>query len=156
MSSKRIQHHQFFAKQVAELTGIDDPIRVKLYSDVEAYGIRPLHLGTGRGSRKIYSFDDVLRIAVAEQLSRFGFNAPAIGSALRRIKKSELDPESGRFYLVQNRKLSSADFDWEVISPDEAGKRRKERPPEAATFMLDLTATVAPVWERAQAAGEDQ
>ena len=67
---------------------------------MEAYGIDPLHVGSGRGSRKIYSFDDVLRIAVAEQLSRFGFNAPAIGAALAEIKKSELDTE-GSFYLVQ-------------------------------------------------------
>ena len=81
MSNRQVQHHQYFAKQVAELTGIDDPIRVKLYSDVEAYGIDPLHVGSGRGSRKIYSFNYVLRIAVAEQLSRFGFNAPAIGAA---------------------------------------------------------------------------
>jgi DNA-binding transcriptional MerR regulator len=146
--SRRVQHHQYFAKQVAELTGIDDPIRVKLYSDVAAYGIDPLHVGSGRGSRKIYSFDDVLRIAVAEELSRFGFNASAIGAALAEIKKSELDPE-GSFYLVQNRKLSSADFDWEVISRADAEKQRRERPHKAA-FILDLTATVVPVWQRAE------
>ena len=155
MSNRRVQQHQFFAKQVAELTGIDDPIRVKLYSDVAAYGINPLHVGSGRGSRKIYDFDDVLRIAVAERLSRFGFNAPAIGSALRRIKRSELDPENGEFFLVQTRSLSSADFDWDVISHDEAARWRRERPSEAATFILDLTATVAPVWEQA-GAGEGE
>jgi len=156
MSNKRVQHHQFFAKQVAELTGIDDPIRVKLYSDVEAYGIHPLHVGVGRGSRKIYSFDDVLRIAVAERLARFGFSAPAIGAALGKIRTSELDPEHERCFLVQARSPGSAAFDWRVLPLDEAQKWRREKPAEA-TFALDLTATVAPVWQRAtQAAGQNK
>jgi hypothetical protein len=156
MSSRRPQQHQFFAKQVAELVGIEDPIRVKLYSDVEAYGIDPLHVGTGRGSRKVYDFDDVLRIAVAERLSRFGFSASAIGAALSRIKKSELDPDNGTFFLFQTRSLASPDFDWKVLTEDEAQRLRKERPHEAASFTLDLTATVAPVWQRAAAgAGEN-
>ncbi len=140
--------------QVAELLAIDDPIRVKNYSDVEAYGINPVHVGIGRGSRKLYDFDDVLRIAVAEQLFRFGFSAHAIGAALGKIKESELDPENGHFLLVQTRKLTtSTDFGWKVIPRDEEHEWRKANPAESK-FVLDLTATVVPVWERAGGGNE--
>jgi hypothetical protein len=80
----------FTAGQVARVLSVD-LWRVKNFSQGNAFGLTPtLQVGTGRGSRKLYSFDDVLRLAIAHALTEFGFSPPAVGAALRVVRKSDL------------------------------------------------------------------
>jgi len=77
-------------KQVAELLDIPE-WRVKNFAEGEAYGFSPSHrIGSGRGSRRLYSYADVLRLAVANELVNCGFSAESVGRAIREIPESTL------------------------------------------------------------------
>lgn len=77
-------------KQVAEILGIPD-WRVKNFTEGEAYRLpKPQLVGTGRGSRRLYTITDVCRIAIANQLVECGFSPEAIGDAIEEIPRSML------------------------------------------------------------------
>jgi len=77
-------------KQVAEILGIPD-WRVKNFTEGEAYRLpKPQLVGTGRGSRRLYTITDICRIAIANQLVECGFSPEAIGDAIEEIPRSML------------------------------------------------------------------
>lgn len=77
-------------KQVAEVLGIPD-WRVKNFTEGEAYRLpKPQLVGTGRGSRRLYTITDICRIAIANQLVECGFSPEAIGDAIEEIPRSML------------------------------------------------------------------
>jgi DNA-binding transcriptional MerR regulator len=77
-------------KQVAEILGIPD-WRVKNFTEGEAYRLpKPQLVGTGRGSRRLYTITDICRIAIANQLVECGFSPEAIGDAIEEIPRSLL------------------------------------------------------------------
>ena len=78
--------------QVAKILSIPE-WRVKNFSEGAAYRLPPAHkVGTGRGSRRLYGWADIFRIAVADHLVACGFTAEAVGSAIREIPESVLGP----------------------------------------------------------------
>ncbi len=82
--------------QVATILGAE-AWRVKNFA-AEAYGLPPsLLVGAGKRKTRLYSVPDVLRLAVANELERCGFDPPAIGQAVREIPESLLLEWSGRF-----------------------------------------------------------
>src|SRR5581483_1392422 len=79
-------------KQVAAILGIPE-WRVKNFSEGAAYRLPPAHrVGTGRGSRRLYGWEDIFRIAIAAHLVACGFTAEAVGMAVREIPESTLGP----------------------------------------------------------------
>jgi len=89
---KQSQAELYGTKQVAEILSIPE-WRVKNFSEGAAYGLPPaLRVGSGRGSRRLYGWGDIFRIAIAEHLVAFGFTAEAVGSAIREIPDSMLGP----------------------------------------------------------------
>jgi hypothetical protein len=77
-------------KQVAEF--LDIPIwRVKNFSEGRAYGLPPSQtVGTGRGSRRLYSEADIYRMAIANALVDLGFSPEVVGHAHSKIPVSML------------------------------------------------------------------
>ncbi len=77
-------------KHVAAILEIPE-WRVKNFSEGEAYRLPPsMRTGTGRGSRRLYRREDVLRIAIAERLVAFGFTPEAVGNGILEVRESEL------------------------------------------------------------------
>lgn len=91
MARKRKPAPQLYGtKQVAEILGIPE-WRVKNFTQGDAYKLPlPRTLGTGRGSRRLYDENDVLRLAIANELVNCGFTPEAVGQAVREIQESRL------------------------------------------------------------------
>jgi DNA-binding transcriptional MerR regulator len=80
----------FGTKQVAEFLGVLE-WRVKNFSEGEAYRLPPSQkVGTGRGSRRLYNLNDILRLAIANELVNYGFSPDEVGRAVREIPESTL------------------------------------------------------------------
>jgi DNA-binding transcriptional MerR regulator len=90
MSKRKEREKLYGTKQVAEILGIPD-WRVKNFTEGEAYRLpKPQLVGTGRGSRRLYTITDICRIAIANQLVECGFSSEAIGDAIEEIPRSTL------------------------------------------------------------------
>jgi DNA-binding transcriptional MerR regulator len=78
-------------KQIAAILDIPE-WRVKNFSEGAAYGLPPsaLPFGKGRGSRRLYTFRDLLRFAIADELVHCGFTPEDVGKAVREIPESRL------------------------------------------------------------------
>jgi hypothetical protein len=94
-TAKRSRAELYGTAQVAEILSVPE-WRVKNFSEGAAYGLPPAHrVGRGRGSRRLYGWADIFRIAIADHLVAFGFTAEVVGRAIREIPESALGP-----YLV--------------------------------------------------------
>ena len=99
--------------QVAKILRVPE-WRVKNFSEGAAYRLPPAHqIGSGRGSRRLYGWEDIFRIAIADHLVACGFTAEAVGSAIREIPESVLGP-----YEAQLRS-ENPDLDEVRLSPKE-------------------------------------
>ena len=75
-------------KQVAEILRIPE-WRVKNFAEGVQYRIPPsIRVGTGRGSRRLYTEEDVFRIALADHLVQSGFTAEEVGCGVREVPES--------------------------------------------------------------------
>ena len=129
----------FGTKQVAELLQIPD-WRVKNFSEGGAYRLPPSQtIGSGRGSRRLYSQADIARVAIANQLVNFGFSPEAVGDALGEVTNSLLvntlhmpaEPHSVPILICDAGK-------WRVRDSmdDDPGREVKEA--DHGIFFLDL------------------
>jgi DNA-binding transcriptional MerR regulator len=97
MAKRKEPEKLYGTKQVAEILGIPD-WRVKNFTEGEAYRLpKPQLVGTGRGSRRLYTITDICRIAIANQLVECGFSPEAIGDAIEEIPRSLLTRLSDSF-----------------------------------------------------------
>jgi hypothetical protein len=89
-TSKNQKSKLYGTKQVAEMLGL--PVwRVKNFSEGKAFRLPPsAQLGTGHGSRRLYDWKDVCRIAIADKLTTLGFTPETVGAAIREIPDSKL------------------------------------------------------------------
>ena len=79
-------------KEVAAILGIPE-WRVKNFSEGAAYRLPPAHqVGSGRGSRRLYGWEDIFRLGIANRLVNFGFTPESVGTAIREIPESTLAP----------------------------------------------------------------
>jgi len=77
-------------KQVADILGIPE-WRVKNFSEGAAYRLPPaLQVGSGHGSRRLYGWEDIFRLGIANRLVNFGFTPESVGAAIREIPESSL------------------------------------------------------------------
>jgi hypothetical protein len=138
MKPKKLSQKELYGtKQVAEILGLPE-WRVKNFSEGPAYRLPPaLRLGSGRGSRRLYGWGDIFRIAIAEHLVACGFTAEAVGEAIGEIPASMLgpyeemllveDPESeGRLPARETHLLVSVGGKWRVRRASEMGATVKQ------------------------------
>jgi len=82
----------FGTKQAAQILGVPD-WRIKNFSEGTAYRLPPsVQVGSGRGSRRLYSVSDLYRMAIANELVLCGFTPEAIGGAMHAVPDSALNP----------------------------------------------------------------
>src|ERR1700682_5611540 len=75
----------FGTKQVAEILRLPE-WRIQSFVEGGRYRMFPTaQVGSGRGSRRLFSSGDVFNIAVANRLVEHGFNPEVVGEALRKI-----------------------------------------------------------------------
>lgn len=120
---KNRQPGLYTTSEVATKLGLDE-WRVKSFSKGEVYGLPPsFQVGTGRGSRRLYTDEDIVRIAVAYDLLESGFGSKVIGEAVKAISPPEVierivkDIKAGK-----NCVLALADGKWSVKSAAEIEK----------------------------------
>src|SRR5882724_11499438 len=79
----------FGTGEVAEILGV--PIwRVQKFLDSPEYNLSSEgKLGQGHGSRRVFTSDDILRIAIAARMVEDGFGAKFVGSVLEQIEDAE-------------------------------------------------------------------
>ena len=85
------QKKWYGTKQIAAILDIPE-WRVKNFTEGAAYGLPPsaLPFGKGRGSRRLYTDQDLLRFAIADELVNCGFTPEDVGEAVREISESML------------------------------------------------------------------
>jgi hypothetical protein len=89
---KQARRELYGTKEVATILGIPE-WRVKNFSEGAAYRLPPaLQVGSGHGSRKLYGWEDIFRLGIANQLVNFGFTPESVGAAVREIPESTLAP----------------------------------------------------------------
>ena len=92
MAKKKGKSELYGTRQVAAVLGLPE-WRVKNFSEGEAYRLPPsLRVGRGRGSRRVYGWEDIFRIGLADRLVKFGFTPESVGAAVREIPESLLKP----------------------------------------------------------------
>lgn len=152
-AKKPSQAELYGTKQVSEILGIPE-WRVKNFSEGAAYRLPPaLRVGSGRGSRRLYAWGDIFRIAIAEHLVACGFTAEAVGSAILEIPDSLLGPYGEMLRMEKPEtegRLSQKDTPllvfvlgiWRVRKASEMGETVKQtlRHAESAAglFVLNL------------------
>jgi DNA-binding transcriptional MerR regulator len=82
---------EFGTGEAAEI--LDVPIwRLQKFLDSKQYNLSPAgKLGHGRGSRRVFSEEDLHRIALATWLVKDGFAPQFVGAVVRQIEDSDLD-----------------------------------------------------------------
>jgi hypothetical protein len=79
----------FFTGEVAELVGI--PMwRLQKFLDSPQYRLSSTRKGTGHGSRRLFSLDDVYKIGIASGMVEDGFAAPFVGTVVEQIEDDDL------------------------------------------------------------------
>jgi hypothetical protein len=150
--------------QVAEILSIPE-WRVKNFSEGAAYRLPPAHrVGSGRGSRRLYGWADIYRIAIADHLVTFGFTAEAVGCAIREIPESVLrnapyeemlrlkNPDTEGLSAKETPLLiSTGGGTWQVRKASEVGKEVQQtlNHTESARglFALNLATFCDRVWK---------
>jgi len=122
--------------QVAEILGIPE-WRVKNFSEGAAYRLPPAHrIGKGRGSRRLYGWEDIFRIAIADHLVNCGFTAESVGRGVREVPESVLTPyeEFLRFAYPDRDSLPKQETPllvsvggaWEIHNTTEVSRKIKQ------------------------------
>jgi hypothetical protein len=108
-------------KQVAKFLGIPE-WRVKNFSEGGAYGLPPSQtLGTGRGSRRLYTVNRILRLAIANELVVYGFTPETVGRAVGEIPESMLIRGLGQSSAPSRPLLvcTGGELEWRVRNAPE-------------------------------------
>lgn len=114
-------------KEIAEILNIEE-WRVKNFSQGAAYGLPPTQLlgKGGRGSRRLYSFQDFLRIAIASELEKCGFDPKAVGQGVAAIPQSKLESWAAEVEKGPEALLVCRGGKWQVMKPSTLKKSIRE------------------------------
>ena len=87
---KRSKERLYGTKEVVMIAGVT-PSDVYNFAQ-PPYDLRPAQLlgGGGRGSRRLYTLGDVIRIAIARELIECGLGPESVGRGVRAISESRL------------------------------------------------------------------
>jgi hypothetical protein len=112
MAKKRVATQKLYGtKQVAEILDIPE-WRVKNFTEGGAYGLSPSQtIGSGRGSRRVYNENDVLRLAIANELVNCGFTPESVGRGVREIPESHLTD----WYSPEIADKADGDDEWPYL-----------------------------------------
>jgi hypothetical protein len=81
---------RFTAKEVVEILGIEQ-WRLQKFLNTPKYKLSAEgQLGKGRGSRRLFSTEDIHRLGVAHQLARDGFSPTFVAEAVQQLEDEEL------------------------------------------------------------------
>src|SRR5258708_25286091 len=65
--------------------------RIQKYLDSPKYRISPTgRLGSGKGSRRVFTLEDIYRLGVAEHLVRNGFSYKFVSEAVQQLEDEDL------------------------------------------------------------------
>jgi hypothetical protein len=160
MEKRRQSENSFFVTEGFEVprfgTGhaaeiLEIPVwRLQKFLDSPQYNLSPKgKLGEGRGSRRVFSTDDLHRIALANRLVEDGFAPQFVGSALQRIEDTELgvyldgegnETEQGlAFYRAKDRPVVK------VYAANNPRVKGQKNPPY---YWLEFSEVFGPIDER--------
>lgn len=75
-------------------------LRVRNLSTTGVYGLAPsAQIGSGRGSRRLFTFRDAQRIYIADSLFQLGYAPTEIGAALAQVRARNL---TGNWALIRD------------------------------------------------------
>jgi hypothetical protein len=104
----------YTTKDVAKMLGVDN-WRIKNFSEGGTYGLPPaMHVGQGRGSRRLYDKSSICRLLIANEMVECGFTPEAVGRAIREIPESKLIGRNRGSYLSLP-KLLRRETNYEVL-----------------------------------------
>lgn len=152
---------QFYGtKQVANILGVPE-WRVKNFIEGEAYKLAASHqLGTGRGSRRVYTEANICRLGIALELVNCGFAPEAVGRAVREIPESILIPSENPAPSDECSILVGISGQWKVQSANRVETLIEKHlwfPNEAVkegAFMLNIDGVLEPIFRSLRAAKE--
>ncbi len=84
------ESHIFRASDVTQILGMEK-WRLEKFLTGKQYQISPSgHIGSGKGSWRLFSHEDLYRLAIANQMVEDGFTAKFVNKILQDIEDSEL------------------------------------------------------------------
>ena len=89
-----------------------------------------MRVGSGRGSRRLYAWEDIFRIGIADRLVKFGIAPDAVGAAISEIPNSILAPYEAMLWAnnpESEGKLKSKDTRLLVKVGDVMASQKSER-----------------------------
>jgi DNA-binding transcriptional MerR regulator len=128
--------------------------RVQKYLDSPKYRITPSvePLGTGRGSRRVFTDVDVYRLGIAEHLVRNGFSYKFVSAALRQLDDDELlgprNDEGEELDLVYLLIGSEENLQMRVIGRDKTIREMSKAARSPSFYVLDLNAVIKEIQKR--------
>lgn len=97
---------------VAQILSIEE-WRVKNFSQGKAYNLPPsVRVGSGQRRLRLYTFEGVLRLAIADELVKCGFTPEAVGSAMLAISDKQLTSWSA---MVADSGHKAEEPNWRVL-----------------------------------------
>jgi hypothetical protein len=144
----------FGTGQAATILGVEE-WRIKNFAEGKAYNLEAQRaVGTNRRRIRVFSLNDVVKLATALELSKFGFTADAIGEAILALEEptmrdwvraveidADIKPEHIR-YLVRSET-------WGLVGPHELQKRlTRVGADELGMFVLNIPHLVRQVVQR--------
>ena len=122
--------------------------RVQKYLDSPKYRITPTTsgLGTGRGSRRVFTDVDVYRLGIAEHLVRNGFSYKFVSAALQQLDDNELlgpfDDEGEERDIVYLLIGSEENLQVRGIGRDKTIREMSKAARSPSFYVLDLNAVI--------------
>jgi hypothetical protein len=114
----------YTTKDVAKMLGVEN-WRIKNFSEGGTYGLPPaIHVGRGRGSRRLYDRPSIYRLLIANEMVECGFTPEAVGRAIREIPESKLVGQS-RSYSNYEVLCCQHHSRWSVMTPEKLEQQSK-------------------------------
>ena len=143
----------FGTGEVARILGVEI-WRIQSYLDSPKYQISPTgqQLGTGRGSRRVFTDEDVYRLGIAEHLVRDGFSYKFVSKALQQIDDEDLlgpfDSEGRELDLVYALVGGEENLQVHGISRNKTIADLAKRFKSPSLYLLDITKIVIEIQKR--------
>jgi DNA-binding transcriptional MerR regulator len=139
--------------EVAAILGVE-VWRVQKYLDSPKYRLSPAgQLGTGRGSRRVFTTEDIYRLGIAEHLVRGGFSYKFVAQFLQQVDDDDLLGGIGKEGEELDRVCVVAAGDKGEVSVRTVDRAKTvgeltKSVKGPSFYLLDLTKVVAEIQKR--------